>query len=52
MHSLEFVVILGLAELTGGVLAHRLRVAAPVVHLTTGVLLGSVPSLREAELPP
>ncbi|MCF2129133.1 Na+/H+ antiporter [Strepomyces sp. STD 3.1] len=52
MAALEFVVILGCALLVSGVLAHRLRVAAPVLQLAAGVLLGFVPALRETELPP
>ncbi|WP_327672720.1 MULTISPECIES: Na+/H+ antiporter [unclassified Streptomyces] len=52
MAGLEFVVILGIALLVCGVLAHRLGAAAPVLQLTAGVLLGFVPALRETELPP
>lgn len=52
MAALEFIVILGCALLVSGVLAHRLRVAAPVLQLAAGVALGFVPALRETELPP
>ncbi|WP_069628760.1 cyclophilin-like fold protein [Streptomyces niveus] len=52
MAALEFVVILGCALLVAGALAHRLRVAAPVLQLAAGVLLGFVPALRGTELPP
>lgn len=52
MAALEFVVILGCALLASGALAHRFKVAAPVLQLAAGVLLGFVPALRETELPP
>lgn len=52
MAALEFIVILGCALLVSGALAHRLRVAAPVLQLAAGVALGFVPTLRETELPP
>ncbi|WP_181957584.1 Na+/H+ antiporter [Streptomyces paludis] len=52
MAALEFVVVLGCALLVSGALAHRLKVAAPVVQLAAGVLLGFVPALRGTELPP
>ncbi|MEU5099606.1 Na+/H+ antiporter [Streptomyces sp. NPDC020996] len=52
MAALEFIVILGCALLVSGALAHRLRVAVPVLQLAAGVALGFVPALRETELPP
>ncbi|MEE1799366.1 Na+/H+ antiporter [Streptomyces sp. JV176] len=52
MAGLELVVILACALLVSGVLAHRLRVAAPVLQLAAGILLGFVPALRGTELPP
>ncbi|MFH9662615.1 hypothetical protein ACH4NF_31340 [Streptomyces sp. NPDC017248] len=52
MAALEFLVILGCALLVSGALAHRLRVAAPVLQLAASVALGFVPALRETELPP
>ncbi|MFJ7072230.1 Na+/H+ antiporter [Streptomyces sp. NPDC098781] len=52
MAGLEFVVVLGVALLVCGVLAHRLKVAPPVLQSAAGVLLGFVPWLRETELPP
>ncbi|MET7696488.1 Na+/H+ antiporter [Streptomyces sp. NPDC005485] len=52
MHGLEFVVILGIALVVCGVLATRLRIAAPVLQLAAGALLGFVPWLRETQLPP
>lgn len=52
MEALEFVVVLGVALLVCGALAHRLRVAPPVLQLAAGVLLGFVPRLRATELPP
>ncbi len=52
MEGLEATVLLGLAVLTGTVLAPRLRVATPLVLLVIGLLLGFVPQLREVQLPP
>src|SRR3954465_3686235 len=55
MHSLgglELVVVLGAAVLVCSLLAHRLRVAPPVLLLVCGVLLGFAPSLRAVHLPP
>jgi Na+/H+ antiporter len=50
--GLELVVVLGAAILASGVLARRLRIAPPVLLLTSGVLLGFVPALRDVHLPP
>src|SRR6195952_943260 len=50
--GLELVVVLGAAPLACGVLARRLRIAPPVLLLTSGVLLGFIPALREVHLPP
>lgn len=52
MEGLETVVLLGVAVLAGAVLAPRLRVAAPLLLLVFGLLLGFVPQLRQIELPP
>ena len=52
MEGLEAVVILGIAVLTGAILAPRLRIAAPLLLLVFGLLLGFVPQLREIQLPP
>ncbi|MFG2822469.1 Na+/H+ antiporter [Kitasatospora sp. NPDC048365] len=52
MKALEFVVILGIALLVSGVLAHRFPIAPPILQLAAGVLLGFVPWLRGTELPP
>src|SRR3954465_2809036 len=55
MHSLgglELVVVLGAAVLVCSLLAHRLRVAPPVLLLVCGALLGYLPSLRAVHLPP
>ncbi|MGX9886866.1 Na+/H+ antiporter [Streptomyces sp. NPDC002276] len=52
MIGLELVVVLGLAVLLGNVAGDRYRIAAPVVLLLFGALLGFVPALREVELPP
>jgi monovalent cation/hydrogen antiporter len=52
MEGLEAVVILGIAVLTGAILAPHLRVAAPLLLLVLGLLLGFVPQLREIQLPP
>jgi Na+/H+ antiporter len=50
--GLELVVVLGVALLVSGLLARRFRIAAPVLQLVCGVLLGFVPALREVTLPP
>jgi monovalent cation/hydrogen antiporter len=50
--GLELVIALGLAVLAGNSLAHRYRIAPPVILLAAGVLLGFVPALRGVELPP
>lgn len=52
MAALEFVVLLACALLVSGALAHQLKVAAPVLQLAAGVLLGFAPALRETALPP
>src|SRR3954471_18855934 len=52
LQSLELVVVLGATILLCGALAPRLRIAPPVLLLVGGVLLGFVPRLREAHLPP
>ncbi|MBM6621962.1 Na+/H+ antiporter [Micrococcaceae bacterium RIT802] len=52
MEGLEVTVLLGLSVLIGAALAPRLRVAAPLLLLACGLLLGFVPELREIELPP
>ena len=51
MFGLELVVVLGVAVLVCGVAARRLNIAAPVLLLLAGVLLGFVPLLREVSLP-
>src|SRR4051794_2491669 len=50
--GLELIVVLGGVILASGVLARRLRIAPPVLLLTSGVLLGFIPALREVHLPP
>jgi Na+/H+ antiporter len=52
MEGLETVVLLGMTVLAGAILAPRLRVAAPLLLLVFGLLLGFVPQLRQIELPP
>ncbi|MBT2586482.1 Na+/H+ antiporter [Arthrobacter sp. ISL-95] len=52
MEGLEIIVLLGAAVLTGAVLAPRLRVAAPLLLLVFGLILGFVPELQDIELPP
>ncbi|NVM98149.1 Na+/H+ antiporter [Arthrobacter sp. SDTb3-6] len=52
MEGLETVVLLGVTVLAGAVLAPRLRVAAPLLLLVFGLLLGFVPQLRHIQLPP
>ncbi|MEU2415170.1 Na+/H+ antiporter [Streptomyces sp. SID7760] len=52
MLGLELVVVLSLAVLLCNSLGPRWGVAPPVLLLITGVLLGFVPELRQAHLPP
>jgi CPA1 family monovalent cation:H+ antiporter len=52
MLGLELVVALGIAVLVCSVAARRWRVAAPVLLLVCGWLLGFVPALRGVTLPP
>lgn len=52
MLGLELIVVLGTAVLGCSLLARRYRLAPPVLLLTCGVLLGFVPALRAAPLPP
>lgn len=52
MEGLEIVVLLGVSVLVGAILAPRLRVAAPLLLLVFGLLMGFVPQLRQIELPP
>ncbi|WP_369255654.1 cation:proton antiporter [Streptomyces sp. R35] len=52
MLALELVVVLGVAVLVGNAVGQRFRIAPPVVLLIVGALLGFVPALREAHLPP
>lgn len=52
MLGLELVVVIGLALLVCGLLARRWGIAAPVLLLGCGVLLGFVPALRDVGLPP
>jgi Na+/H+ antiporter len=51
MEGLETVVLLGVAVLAGAILAPRVRVAAPLLLLVFGLVLGFVPQLRQIELP-
>lgn len=52
MFGLELVVVLLATILVAGVVAGRLRVAAPIVLLVAGASLGFVPALRQGQLPP
>lgn len=52
MEGLETVVLLGVTVLAGAILAPRLRMAAPLLLLIFGLVLGFVPQLRQIELPP
>lgn len=52
MEGLETVVLLGVTVLAGAILAPRIRVAAPLLLLVFGLVLGFVPQLRQIELPP
>jgi monovalent cation/hydrogen antiporter len=50
--GLEVVVILGVTVLVCTVAAGRLRIAAPVLLVVVGVLVGFIPALRAVSLPP
>ena len=50
--GLELIVALGIAVLVSELAAPRLRLPAPVLQLVGGVLLGFIPVLRGAHLPP
>lgn len=52
MGGLGITVLLGAAMLVGALLAPRLRIAAPLLLVILGLLLGFVPQLRGVELPP
>ncbi len=52
MFGLEFVVIMLAVILVCAVIARRIRIAAPIVLLAAGVLLGFAPALRDVHLPP
>ncbi|MEU6146883.1 hypothetical protein ABZ848_41870 [Streptomyces sp. NPDC047081] len=52
MLGLELVVVLGGAVLVGNAVGRCLGIAPPVVLPVTGVLLGFVPAVRQAQLPP
>ena len=52
MEGLEIVVLLGLTVLVGAILAPQVRVAAPLLLLVFGLVLGLIPQLRQIELPP
>ncbi|MFE6822261.1 Na+/H+ antiporter [Streptomyces sp. NPDC057690] len=52
MLGLELIVVLGLALLLGERIGHRLGIAPPLLLLVIGALLGFIPALREAHLPP
>src|SRR6476619_7195817 len=50
--GLEMVVLLGVAIVTCGALARRYPIAPAILLVLVGVLLGFVPHLRQAQLPP
>jgi len=52
MLGLEMVVVLGVAVVMCGALAHRFPVAPALLLTLVGVLVGFVPALRRAEIPP
>ncbi len=52
MLGLELVVVLGVCVLVSSVASGRLRVAAPVLLVVFGAVLGFVPSLESVSLPP
>jgi CPA1 family monovalent cation:H+ antiporter len=52
MLALGLAILLGLGVLIGSVVARLVHIAPPVVFLGCGVLLGFLPVLRNAQLPP
>lgn len=52
MLGLELVVVLGVCILASSVVSGRLRVAAPVLLVVCGAVLGFVPALEKVSLPP
>jgi NhaP-type Na+/H+ or K+/H+ antiporter len=52
MLGLELVVVLGVCVLASSVVSGRLRLAAPVLLVVCGAVLGFVPALEEVSLPP
>lgn len=52
MLGLELVVVLGVCVLASSVASGRLRLAAPVLLVLCGALLGFVPTLESVSLPP
>ncbi|MEV6239263.1 Na+/H+ antiporter [Lentzea sp. NPDC051838] len=52
MLGLELVVVLGVCILASSVASGRLRLAAPVLLVVCGALLGFVPALESVSLPP
>jgi CPA1 family monovalent cation:H+ antiporter len=50
--GLEMVVVLGIALVVCGALARRFPVAPALLLVLVGVVLGFVPTLRRAQLPP
>jgi monovalent cation/hydrogen antiporter len=52
MLGLEMVVVLGVAVVMCGALAQRFPVAPAILLVLVGVLVGFVPALRRADLPP
>ncbi|MGW5241030.1 Na+/H+ antiporter [Monashia sp. NPDC004114] len=52
MFGLEMVVVLGVALVACGALAKRYPIAPAILLVLVGVLVGFVPHLREAQLPP
>ena len=52
MLGLEMVVVLGVAVVACGALARRYPIAPAILLVLVGVLIGFVPYLRQAQLPP
>lgn len=52
MLGLELVVVLGVAVLVANAAGQRFGIAPPVLMLIAGILLGFVPAVRQAQLPP
>ncbi len=50
--GLQIAVAIGIGQVVGGILAHRLRLPAPLLLVAIGIGLGFVPAFSGTELPP